>query len=80
MNIDQKITGRLFVISAYSGAGKNTLVNAVIAQFSTAQLARVVTYTTKKPGTNEKEGQDYFFVSPEEFQQKIEAGFFFGVE
>jgi len=64
-----KVTGRLFVISAPSGAGKTTLVQRVLGRFKT--LAYSVSHTTRKPRKNEQEGQDYFFISIEEFEQKI---------
>lgn len=71
--------GKLFVIAGSSGAGKTTAVQNIIPQLAqkygiTAQ--RVVTYTTKPPRAGEIPGQDYHYISPAEFQEKIAAGFF----
>lgn len=71
------MAGKLFIISAPSGAGKTTLVNAVIERYGLHyDLERVITYTSKKPRTTEQHGRDYHFVSPIEFEQKIRQGFF----
>ncbi len=61
MNSDTK----LFVISAPSGAGKTTLVKSLIK--SNKNIKCSTSYTTRAPRTNEKEGEDYFFVSKGEF-------------
>lgn len=69
--------GKLFIISAPSGAGKTTLVKEVIERLQeTYALERVVTYTTKKPRSNEVNGVDYHFITQEDFIKKIEDGFF----
>ena len=39
-------------------------------------IARCLTYTTRKPRVGEKNGQDYHFITPEDFKKKIESGFF----
>jgi guanylate kinase len=69
--------GRLFIISAPSGAGKTTLTNALLDDMRPAYaLERVITYTTKSPRPGEVHGKDYYFVSVAEFEQKIQEGFF----
>ncbi|MCL4229868.1 guanylate kinase [Candidatus Dependentiae bacterium] len=69
--------GKLFIVSAPSGAGKTTLVNALLKNWSAAcSLARVVTYTTKSPRKNEIPGKDYHFVSQDKFQELISMDFF----
>lgn len=69
--------GKLFIVSAPSGAGKTTLVNALLKNWSAAcPLARVVTYTTKNPRKNETPGKDYHFVSRDKFQELIAMDFF----
>lgn len=65
--------GKLFIISAPSGAGKTTLVGKVLNQFK--QLSYSVSYTTRSPRKNEQEGIDYFFISPAEFEQKIRLNY-----
>lgn len=58
---------KLFVISAPSGAGKTTLVKSLIKGNENIKCS--TSYTTRSPRINEKEGEDYFFVSKEEFMQ-----------
>src|SRR3989339_538972 len=64
--------GKLFIVSAPSGAGKTTLVREVLKEF--ADLSYSVSHTTRPPRGNEKEGLDYFFISPAEFEEKISKG------
>jgi guanylate kinase len=69
--------GRLFVVSAPSGAGKTTLVNHILAQLGCDYpISRVITYTTKSPRSTEIPGQDYHFITTAEFEQLITSGFF----
>lgn len=69
--------GKLFVISAPSGAGKTTLVGMVCDRLGERyHLEQVVTYATKEPRPGERNGKDYHFVSVEAFKQKIKEGFF----
>lgn len=68
---------KLFIVSAPSGAGKTTLVNAVIDRLRPEYaLERVVTYTTKPQGPGEQAGIDYHYVTLQDFERKIESGFF----
>lgn len=64
--------GRLFVVSAPSGAGKTTLCDA--ARQRLPQLVYSVSTTTRAPRPGEREGRDYFFVSVEQFQRGIAQG------
>ena len=61
--------GRLFVLSAPSGAGKTTLCRAVLDRFT--DMSYSVSYTTRKPRQGEREGVDYHFVDREAFQQGL---------
>ena len=71
------MNGKLFVIAAPSGAGKTTLVEAVIGTLApTCSLSRVITYTTKTPRMGEQNGKDYHFLSVSEFEKRIEESFF----
>ena len=66
--------GSIFVISAPSGAGKSTLVKRLMA--AAPSLAFSVSYTTRPPRAGEKEGRDYFFVSPRRFRRMRASGEF----
>lgn len=69
--------GKIFIVSAPSGAGKTTLVTKAIEELgSHYSLERVVTYTSRPPRATEKQGIDYHFISEHEFAQKIHEGFF----
>ncbi len=71
------MAGKLFIISAPSGAGKTTLVHALVDRFGHYYaLDRVVTYTSKTPRSCESHGFDYHFLSADEFEAKIEQNFF----
>src|ERR1700736_925470 len=61
--------GRLFVVAAPSGAGKTSLVKALMEREPRIQFS--VSYTTRKPRANEIPGRDYHFVSAERFQEMI---------
>ncbi len=66
--------GRLIVIAAPSGAGKTTLVRALIER--NPDFVFSVSYTTRPKRPNEAHGRDYFFVSEEEFRRLQRAGEF----
>jgi guanylate kinase len=65
--------GILFVISAPSGAGKTTLVEALR---QTPNLFYSVSCTTRAPRAGEIDGEDYQFLSDKDFRERIEAGDF----
>ena len=61
--------GLLIVVSGPSGAGKDTICQKLIKENSNIWMS--VSMTTRKPRPLEKDGVDYFFVSSEEFENKI---------
>ena len=63
-----KKDGIIIVLSSPSGAGKTTLVKK-IAEENKFKIS--ISYTTRKPRTNEVNGKDYFFISEEEFKKLI---------
>lgn len=64
-------TGNLFIISGPSGAGKGTLVRALLDRIPDLWLS--VSATTRAPRPGEVEGEHYFFLSPKEFDRKVES-------
>ena len=66
--------GRLIVIAAPSGAGKTTLVEALLAAAPALRLS--VSHTTRKRRDTEQEGREYHFVSVAEFERLAAAGEF----
>jgi guanylate kinase len=67
-------TGNLFLVSAPSGAGKTSLVNAALDADS--QLVVSISHTTRPARGGEVEGENYFFVSDDQFVQMIDEGKF----
>ena len=68
------MTGNLFILSAPSGAGKSSLVNAALAEDK--RLALSVSFTTRPPRAGEANGRDYHFVDPKTFEAMLERGEF----
>ena len=69
---------KLFLVSAPSGAGKSSLIDAALvrANKSDLPLELSVSYTTRLPRKGESDAKDYFFVSKEEFLDKKNSNFF----
>ena len=67
--------GTLYVISAASGAGKTSLVSAVVQQVPGVEVS--VSHTTRAPREGETDGVNYHFVDKEKFEAMVEAGDFF---
>ncbi len=68
----REATGKLFVFAAPSGAGKTTLVHAMVAKHP--ELRFSISYTTRRPRRNEANGVDYLFVSKDEFMRLRDEG------
>ncbi len=66
--------GRLFIISAPSGAGKTTLAGHLLRK--NKGLVRSVSVTTRPPRKGERQGRDYYFVTQEEFLRRRRRGDF----
>ena len=73
MSFEQR-SGIALVICAPSGTGKTTLIKRLVAEFP--RFAFSVSCTTRGPRPNEKQGEDYDFVSRDEFRQRRDAGYF----
>ncbi|WP_020393719.1 guanylate kinase [Thiolinea disciformis] len=66
--------GQLYIVSAPSGAGKTSLMNALCARLNYVKVS--VSHTTRKPRPGEENGVHYHFVDVETFQREIEQGLF----
>ncbi len=65
--------GKLVIMSAPSGAGKSTICDQVIRDSNSLKFS--VSYTTRAVRGDEKDGVDYFFITADAFEKKIETGF-----
>lgn len=61
--------GKLIIFSAPSGSGKSTIINYLLQQ--NLNLAFSISATSRAPRGQEKDGVEYYFMSPEEFRKKI---------
>lgn len=68
------ISGNLFIITAASGAGKTSLVKALLEKDMRVRLS--ISHTTRQPRPSEQDGVDYHFVNEEAFLETLEAGGF----
>ena len=74
MSLSAHERGGLIVIAAPSGAGKTTLVHALLERMPDLEFS--ISHTTREPRPTEREGADYFFVDEPEFARMAEAGDF----
>lgn len=78
-----QLLGNLFILSAPSGAGKSSLIKALLTkhadsvQRSNGELQVSVSHTTRDPRPGEVDGEHYHFVDRAEFERLIEQGAFF---
>ena len=68
------ISGNLFIITAASGAGKTSLVKALLALDAHVKLS--ISHTTRKPRPGETDGVDYHFVDEAHFLSMLDASAF----
>ena len=66
---------KMVIVVAPSGAGKSTFIDEVLKKPSLG-LKDTITFTTRSMRPGESEGEPYHFISGEEFEKKIESGFF----
>ncbi|MDO4626946.1 MAG: guanylate kinase [Pasteurellaceae bacterium] len=68
--------GNLYIVSAPSGAGKSSLINALLTQNTENRMMVSVSHTTRQPRSGEQNGVHYHFVTPAEFEELIAQGAF----
>ena len=66
--------GKVFVITGPSGVGKGTLIEQLLERVPELELS--VSATTREPRPGEVDGRDYHFLTPEDFDRRVEAGDF----
>lgn len=66
------MAAKLFIVSAPSGAGKTTLVKALLKRFD--NLVYSISHTTRPPRKGEVHGKDYFFTDKARFMEMVESG------
>jgi guanylate kinase len=64
--------GKLIIISAPSGTGKSTIISWLMKEHPELNLAFSISCTSRAPRGTEKNGVEYFFLTPEEFRQRID--------
>lgn len=65
----QELSGNLFIVSAPSGAGKSSLINALLKNHADMQVS--ISHTTRQPRPGEVDGVHYHFISVEQFKKLI---------
>ena len=72
------MAGKLIIFSAPSGSGKSTIINYLLTQ--NLNLHFSISATSRPPRGTEKNGVEYYFLTPEEYRNRIEAGDFLEYE
>lgn len=72
--------GKLIIVSAPSGSGKSTIVNWLMQEHPELKLYFSISCTSRAPRGTERDGVEYFFLSPEEFKAKIQQSEFLEYE
>ncbi|MGM9779678.1 MAG: guanylate kinase [Prevotella sp.] len=72
--------GKLIIFSAPSGTGKSTIINWLMQEHRELNLAFSISCTSRAPRGMERNGVEYFFLTPDEFRSRIEAGEFLEYE
>ena len=80
MNNGSSMKGKLIIFSAPSGTGKSTIINWLMQEHSELKMAFSISCTSRAPRGTERNGVEYFFLTPDEFRSRIEAGEFLEYE
>lgn len=73
------MSGKIIIFSAPSGSGKSTIIGRLMAH-KELNMAFSISCTSRPPRGQERDGVEYFFVTPDEFRRRIEAGDFLEYE
>lgn len=72
--------GKIIIFSAPSGSGKSTIINWLMSEHPELNMKFSISCTSRAPRGTEKDGVEYFFVTPDEFRRRIAAGEFLEYE
>lgn len=75
MNQTAESTGKIIILSAPSGTGKSTIISRLMEQPG-LDLQFSISATSRQPRGEEQHGREYYFLTPEEFKKRVEAGEF----
>ena len=70
------MNGKLIIFSAPSGTGKSTIINWLMENHKELNLKFSISCTSRAPRGTEQNGVEYFFLTPDEFRQRIDNGEF----
>ena len=80
MKNGSSMKGKLIIFSAPSGTGKSTIIHWLMQEHSELKMAFSISCTSRAPRGTERNGVEYFFLTPDEFRSRIEAGEFLEYE
>ena len=63
----------ILILMGKTASGKDTIAKELVSNY---KFGKIITYTTRPPRPNEKDGVDYYFISQSDFREKIKADFF----
>ncbi|MCR5070155.1 MAG: guanylate kinase [Prevotella sp.] len=69
---NEQVSGKLLIISAPSGSGKSTIINWLMQEHPELNMHFSISCTSRAPRGQEQDGVEYFFLTPEEFREKIQ--------
>ena len=69
---NEQVSGKLLIFSAPSGSGKSTIINWLMQEHPELNMHFSVSCTSRPPRGQEQNGVEYFFLTPEEFREKIQ--------
>ena len=72
--------GKMLIVSAPSGSGKSTIVQWLMKEYPELKLYFSISCTSRAPRGTEQDGVEYFFLTPEEFRQRIDNNEFLEYE
>jgi guanylate kinase len=69
---NEQVSGKLLIFSAPSGSGKSTIINWLMQEHPELNMRFSISCTSRAPRGQEQNGVEYFFLTPEEFREKIQ--------